>query len=168
MQCDSPHCTYSVNNDTVQRAKSQKTVYLRHQQSDSVHTLRFDSTHEYFKSTELRDIERKPYGSAAIFRPQPITSDLIFSVFGHRLSRNQFYMKLCNARIDFKISLGLLSWFIIIRKIAFWSVLALLIVDPIFSLFFCNVCPQGGVDLYGDGDLLGNVDPETHRFSIKP
>ena len=62
-------------------------------------------------------------------------------------------MKLCNARIDFKISLGLLSWFIITRKIAFWSVLALQIVDPIFLLFFCNVCPQGGVDLYGDGDM---------------
>ena len=67
-------------------------------------------------------------------------------------------MKLCNARIDFKISLGLLSWFIIIRKIAFWSVVALQIVDQIFSLFFCNVCPQGGVDLYGDGDLPHNKE----------
>ena len=76
-----------------------------------------------------------------------------FSDFELRVSRNHFHMKLCNARIDFKISLGLLSWFIIIRKIAFWSVVALQIVDPIFSLFFCNVCPQGGVDLYGDGEL---------------
>ena len=135
--------------------------YLRHQWSDSVHTLQFDSTDEYFKTveyeeqrtTELRDIQRKPYGPAAVFRPQPITSDLILSDFGHRLSRNHFYIKLCNDRIDFKISLGLLSWFIIIRKIAFWSVVALQIVDPIFSLFFCNVCPQGGVDLYGDGEI---------------
>ena len=123
-------------------------IYLRDQWSDSVHTLQFDSTYEYFKTveyeeqrtTEPRDIQRKPYGPAAIFRPQPITSDLILSDSGHRLSRNHFYMKLCNARIDFKISLGLLSWFIIIRKIAFWSVVALQIVDPIFSLFFCNVC----------------------------
>ena len=83
-----------------------------------------------------------------------VIPDLIFTDFGHRLSQNHFHMKLCNARMDFKISLGLLSWFIIIRKIAFWSVVALQIVDPIFSLFFCNVCPQGGVDLYGDGDVV--------------
>ena len=60
-------------------------------------------------------------------------------------------MKLCNARIDFKISLELLSWFIIIRKIAFWSVVALEIVDPIFSLFFWQRMSDCGVDLYGDG-----------------
>ena len=23
-----------------------------------------------------------------------------------------------------------------------------------FFTFFCNVCPQGGVDLYGDGELI--------------
>ena len=64
-----------ANSDTIQRAKSQKSMYLRDQWSDSVHTLRFDSTDEYFKtveyeeqrSTELRDSERKPCGSAAIF-----------------------------------------------------------------------------------------------------
>ena len=61
-----------------------------------------------------------------------ITSDLIFSDFELRVSRNHFHMKLCNGRIDFKISLGLLSWFIIIRKIAFWSVADPQILDPIF------------------------------------
>ena len=57
------------NGDTVQRAKSQTSVYLSHQWSDSVHTLLFDSTDEYFetveyeeqRSTELRDIGRKPF-----------------------------------------------------------------------------------------------------------
>ena len=63
-------------------------------------------------------------------------------------------MKLCNARIDFKISLGLLSWFIIIRKIAFWSVVALQIVDPIFFTFFLQRMSDCGVDLYGDGDVV--------------
>ena len=66
-----------TNSDTIQRAKSQKSVYLRRQWSDSVHTLQFDSTDEYFKtveyeeqrSIELRDIERKPCGSAEIFCP---------------------------------------------------------------------------------------------------
>ena len=66
----SPIAPTMANSDTIQRAKSQKSVYLRRQWSDSVHTLQFDSTDEYFKtieyeeqrSTEIRDIERKPCG----------------------------------------------------------------------------------------------------------
>ena len=127
---------------TIQRAKSQKSMYLRDQWSDSVHTLRFDSTDEYFKtveyeeqrSTELRDSERKPVKTVRIsgnILSTNITPDIIFSDFELRVSRNHFHMKLCNGRIDFKISLGLLSWFIIIRKITFWCVVGLLILDPI-------------------------------------
>ena len=82
-----------------------------------------------------------------------IVPDLIFSDFELRVSRNHFHMKLCNARIDFKISLGLLSWFIIIRKIAFWSVAGLQIADPIFFTFFLQRMSDCGVDLYGDGDV---------------
>ena len=73
----SPIVLSIVNRNTIQTSKSQKLMYLRHQWSDSVHTLRFDSTDEYFKtveyeeqrSIELRDIERKPCGSAEIFCP---------------------------------------------------------------------------------------------------
>ena len=77
-----------ANSDTIQRAKSQKSMYLRDQWSDSVHTLRFDSTDEYFKtveyeeqrSTELRDSERKPCGSAAIFCLQTSPQTLFFQI----------------------------------------------------------------------------------------
>ena len=62
--------------------------YLHHHESDGADTLRFDSTDEYFKiveyeeqrSTELRDIEWKPFGSAELFRPQPSPQTLFFQI----------------------------------------------------------------------------------------
>ena len=92
------HCTDSSQQCKIQRAKSQKLVYLRHQWSDSAHTLRFDSTDEYFKtveyeeqrSTELRDIERKPCGSAGIIRPQPSPQTLFFQNLGIVWAENTF------------------------------------------------------------------------------
>ena len=59
-------------------AKIMFAIYLGDQWPDSVHTLRFGSTDEYFKtveyeeqrSTELGDIERKPSGSAALLCQQ--------------------------------------------------------------------------------------------------
>ena len=96
-------------------------------------------------SFEIANENRADQRQYSVYKHHPrVRPDLIFSDFELRVSRNHFHMKLCNGRIDFKISLGLLSWFIIIRKIAFWSVVGLQIVDPIFLLFFCNVCPIVG------------------------
>ena len=82
------NCQYNGWRSANLIAKIVFVIYLRHQWSDSVHILRFDSTDEYFKtveyeeqrSTELRDIERKPCGSAEIFRPQPSPQTLFFQI----------------------------------------------------------------------------------------
>ena len=93
--CDFALWTYTVGNCQYNGWRSANiiakivfVIYLRHQWSDSVHILRFDSTDEYFKTveyeeqrpTELRDIERKPCGSAEIFRPQPSPQTLFFQI----------------------------------------------------------------------------------------
>jgi len=98
-----------------------------------------------------------------------ITPDLIFPDFDLRVSRNHFHMKLCNARIDFKISLGLLSWLVHnYQENCILECSSATDSRSDFSLFFCNVCPQGGVDLYGDGELFSRsieVSREIRNWS---
>ena len=91
--------------------------------------------------------------------------NLIFSKMGPCYGRIVVYMNFCNHRIHFKISLGLLLVSILCRKIYFGCVLALEMVEIIFYIFQLALCPGGGLDLYGDGEVgIGEyISESTHK-----